>query len=98
MTYSELLALLGPEIKKRRLNYCRAKVVTFQNGEALVSYSTMVAAKIDNKYYFTAKYDCSRTTCRHVKDWCGIGIRTQRAMIKNGFAVLINETNTYFLC
>ena len=96
MTYNELLAALGWEIKKRRLNYCRAKVVTFQNGVALVSYSTMVAAKINNKYYFTAKHDCSQTTCKHVHTWCGIGAPERRAMIKSGEAVLVDISNTNF--
>lgn len=96
MTYSELLVQLGPEIKKRRLNYSSAKVVTFQNGEALVSYSTMVAAKINNKYYFTAKHDCSQTTCKHVIDWCGLGVLVRRVMIESGEAVLVEKSNTNF--
>ena len=96
MDYNELLALLGWEIKKRRLNYCNAKVVTFQNGVALVSYSAMVAAKIDNKYYFTAKHDCSPTTNYHVSSWCGLGAPLRRAMIKSGEAVLVDKSNSNF--
>lgn len=96
MTYSELLVQLGLEIKKRRLNYCRAKVVTFQNGEALVSYSTMVAAKINNKYYFTAKHDCSQTTNYHVRAWCRLGAPERRTMIQSGEATLVEKSNTNF--
>lgn len=96
MTYNELLALLGWEIKKRRLKYCNAKVVTFQNGVALVSYSTMVAAKINNKYYFTAKHDCSQTTNYHVRTWCGIGAPERRAMIESCEAVLVEKSNSNF--
>lgn len=96
MTYNELLAALGWEIKKRRLNYSKAKVVTFQNGEALVSYSTMVAAKINNKYYFTTKHDCSQTTNYHVRTWCGLGAQVRRAMIESGEAVLIEKSNSNF--
>lgn len=96
MTYSELLGLLGPEIKKQQLNHCNATVVTFQNGVALVSYSTMVAAKINNKYYFTSKHDCSNTTCKQVKTWCGLGAQMRRNMIESGEAVFVDKSNTNF--
>lgn len=96
MTYSELLDLLGPEIKQRRLNSCKAHVVTFENGVALVSYSTMVAAKIDNKYYFTAKHNCSPTTNYHVQAWCDLGAQQRRVMIKSGEAVFVDNSNNSF--
>ena len=92
MTYSELLDLLGPEIKKRRLNSCSAHEVTFENGVALVSYSTMVAAKINNKYYFTAKHDCSYPTNYNVITWCSISAPERRAMIKSGEAISVTST------
>lgn len=96
MDYNELLTLLGRKIKKQRLNYCNAKVVTFQNGAALISYSTMVAAKIDNKYYFTTKHDCSHTTDYHVRTWCGLSAQARRAMIKRGEAVLVDKSISNF--
>jgi len=98
MTYDELLLALGQEIKKQCLGYCGAEEVTFQNGVALVSHSIMLAAKINNKYYFTAKHDCQRAVVyRALNVWCGIDAPTRHCMIKSGEAVLVEKSNTNFI-
>lgn len=60
----------------KRIGKTSAQVLTDSNGnQILISYSTIVAAKIENKYYRTSK-KWSVTTSRQINKWLE-GIRVE---------------------
>ena len=66
----------------RRMN---AHVITIpiDNMEYFYSYSTLVAVKVGEKYYFNKKTYSTTTSCQ-ITAWCGINTAARRKGIKSG--------------
>jgi len=55
----------------------------YEYGEALKSYRTFMAAKILGVYFFHREDEnYTRTTCRHLREWCGMTLKDIRAYCK----------------
>lgn len=59
--------------------------VSDEKGETLFSYSTPVARyQASGGLVLGDKWDCSRTTCKHVTQWTNHNPKELRAKIKEG--------------
>ena len=80
---SALIKKLGAFREARVLGANQTELI-YKNGKALQSYNTIVAYDLNWDYYFTAAHDCSNTTNKHVKRWCGWGSPERRQGLANG--------------
>ena len=58
--------------------------IVFENGVYLQSYSTVVAAKIKGQLFLNGKHDCSVTTNKYVKQFCGLSASDRRKGLVDG--------------
>ena len=72
---------VGENARSRRSNH---GVRRYEHGEVLRSYSSIVGVWCRGEYYFGRLHDCSATTKKHVKQWCGLSVDERRAGIKRG--------------
>ena len=55
----------------------------YEYGKALQSYSTIMAVQILGVYFFHKEdWTYSRTTCKHLRDWCGMTLKEIRSYCK----------------
>ena len=63
---------------------------TYEHGEVLQSYNTIVAARCNGEIYFTRWHDCSPTTKKQVTDWSGISTTARREGLESGVYTLLD--------
>ena len=56
----------------------------FEHGKVLQSYNTIVAANVRGTLYLSPAHDCSNTTCRHVKGFCGLSSKERIEGLEDG--------------
>lgn len=56
----------------------------YENGYVFQSYDSIVGIESRGKYYFSEKFDVSRTTRKHCKWWSGMDSDEIRIGIANG--------------
>lgn len=58
--------------------------IVYEKGILLQSYSTIVAAYIGGQLYLAPEHECSNTTNKHVKAFCGLSVADRRKGLENG--------------
>lgn len=83
ITRSELFENLGTfrNVTIETPNYF---TIHFAKGEAMQSYSSLIGVSYKGTYYFTPDHDCSNTTSKQVKNWCGYSAEERRQGLENG--------------
>lgn len=96
-TYAEIIKLLGQVVATDKIRNTNAVVLRCANGYALYSYRTLVAVRFlnlaeveDTQYWFSQYHDYSRTTSKHVREFCGIDTRSRLRGIDTGKFGCIN--------
>lgn len=99
ITKSELLTKLGnyvtirPIISPRSGEAVRNQTaVIFENGSLFQSYDTIIGVRTGGKLYLSEQHDCSVTTSKWCKEWCGYNAKERRDGLKSGrFLPMIND-------
>lgn len=65
--------------------------IRFEHGTVFQSYRTMIAVRMNGQLYFTDSHDCSNTTSRHCKSWCGYSAKERREGLQSGKFILIED-------
>ena len=65
--------------------------LTFENGKAFQSYESLIGARINGVYYFTAEHTYSTTTSRHCTQWCGYNSAARKSGIANGIFYFVKD-------
>ena len=63
----------------------------FENGRVFQSYSSLVAARVNGRWYFTENHDYSVTTSGHCGRWCGYNTKERRKGLKDGQFTFITD-------
>lgn len=87
---SELQAMLGTFVRTTR-DSSRSTILVYENGTQLQSYNTVVAARCKGTLYLYPEHEYSKTTCKHVTQWCGYSTAERRSMLDKEQAVFVEK-------